>query len=238
MRARALTRTPTHARLACARAGSGICEVCKTQAWELSLAALREAAAKRAAAAAAAGGRPGGAILPPGAERLVSLQERWEATENARVRLLLADVAILLGLFFSVVSGAVARKMGYPASGLSLFVSFIGSASRLRPCATACPLSYARSLADATRRAATRATHHYVPPGAILVTACRQRLATSLRWFTSRSGLCVLTVIVSLSLLGYVYNSMNAQWGTGELLRSPPPAACGSAGAADCLGGR
>ncbi len=120
---------------ACTHEGSGICEVCKAQAWELSLAALREAAAKRAAAAAAAGAS--GAILPPGAERLMSLQARWEATEGARVRLLLADVAILLGLFFSVVSAAVAHRMGYPTSGLSLFVSFIGSACR---CACTCLL--------------------------------------------------------------------------------------------------
>ncbi len=70
------------------------------------------------------------------------------------------------------------------------------------------------------------------------MTACRQRIATSLRWFTSRSGLCVLTVVVSLSLLGYVYNSMslNAEWGRGgALANSPPPGGCGSAGAQDCM---
>jgi hypothetical protein len=87
------------------------------------------ASAAAAAAAAAAGGaqHPAHGQLPPGALRALQLAQRWEATEGARVRLLLADVAILLGLLFCVVSSAVSRAMGWPSNGLNLFVSFIGS---------------------------------------------------------------------------------------------------------------
>jgi hypothetical protein len=55
--------------------------------------------------------------------------------------------------------------------------------------------------------------------GAILVASCRARIAASLRWFTSRAGLCVLTTLVSLALLGYVYSSLGADWA----FRNPAP---------------
>jgi hypothetical protein len=112
-----------------------VCEVCRLQAWALSLEALRAERAKRAADAARASG--GVLALPPGAAHTALLQARWDATESARVRLMLADVAVLLGLLLSVLSGAVARAMHLPPHGLNLFVSFIASARPARhalPC--------------------------------------------------------------------------------------------------------
>jgi hypothetical protein len=45
-----------------------------------------------------------------------------------------------------------------------------------------------------------------------VVAACRARVAHSLRWFTTRAGLLLLTCLVSVALLGYVYNSLGAAW--------------------------
>ena len=147
-------------------AGSGVCEICHQQAWELSLAALREAAAKRAAAAAAAN-----AVQPTQEQRRQQrLRESWDYTESARVRLLLADVAILLGLALSALSDAVLRQTQTSPHGANVFIAFV--------CA------------------------------ALIVAAGRDMLAWRLRWFTTRIGLGVVTVVVSLSLLGYVYNNL------------------------------
>ena len=183
-----------------------MCEICHQQAWELSLAALREAAAKRAAAAAAA------AAVQPTAEqrRQQRMREGWDYTESARVRLLLADVAILLGLALSALSDAVLRQTQTSPHGANVFIAFV--------CAALC------------------------------VAAARDTLAWRLRWFTTRVGLGVITIVVSLSLLGYVYNNL---WGgvnfgvgaapntsggsTADVLCTEPAASCatqqqGSAG--------
>ena len=71
--------------------------------------------------------------------------------------------------------------------------------------------------------------------GAILVVASRARLVAALRWFTSRNGLVVLTCMVSLALLGYVYNSLQTAWtlnheDTTLVADAPPVAPCHGGG--------
>lgn len=133
-----------------------MCEICHQQAWELSLAALQEAAAKRAAAAA----RNAASVLSPEALRLQRQREAWEYTESARTRLMLANVAILLGLGLAALSDAVLSRTKASPKGANIFIAFV--------CAALC------------------------------VAAARDMIAWRLRWFTTRAGLAVITVIVSV----------------------------------------
>ncbi len=121
-----LTRLP--------RAGNVTCEICKRPAWRLSEEALREAAAKRAAEAARRRASP---LAVPGAQArradpmlFMGGLEVFDAQHAARVRLVLADVSVLLAIIFTLLYEAAARQAGWNSSRhiLNLFIALVVAA--------------------------------------------------------------------------------------------------------------